>query len=58
MINQIFNEDCIIGIKRIPDNYIDLVIIDPPYIINNHNTTSSNDLSIEINIMVNYLNII
>ena len=49
MINQIFNEDCIIGIKRIPDNYIDLVIIDPPYMINNYNTTSSNDLSIEIN---------
>ena len=34
MINQIFNEDCIIGIKRIPDNYIDLVIIDPPYMKN------------------------
>ena len=49
MINQIFNEDCIKGIKRIPDDYIDLVIIDPPYMINNHNTTSSNDLSIEIN---------
>ena len=30
-INKIFNEDCLSGIKRIPDNSIDLVIIDPPY---------------------------
>ncbi len=49
MINKIYNEDCIKGIKRIPDDYIDLVIIDPPYLINNHNTTSCNDLSDEIN---------
>ena len=49
MINKIYNEDCIIGIKKIPDNYIDLVIIDPPYLINNHSTTNSNELSVEIN---------
>jgi site-specific DNA-methyltransferase (adenine-specific) len=30
-INQIFNEDCIEGLKRIPDNSIDLCITDPPY---------------------------
>lgn len=29
--NKIFNEDCLLGIKKIPDNSIDLVIIDPPY---------------------------
>lgn len=29
--NIIYNEDCYIGIKSIPDNSIDLVIIDPPY---------------------------
>lgn len=33
-INKIYNEDCFIGIKSIPDNSIDLVIIDPPYAIN------------------------
>ena len=33
MLNTIYNEDCQIGIKRIPDNYVDLVIIDPPYLI-------------------------
>ena len=31
MINKIYNEDCLIGIKNIPDNSVDLVIIDPPY---------------------------
>ena len=31
LINKIFNEDCLIGIKKIPDNSIDLVITDPPY---------------------------
>ena len=31
MNNKIYNMDCLLGIKDIPDNYIDLVIIDPPY---------------------------
>ena len=31
IINKIYNEDCLLGIKNIPDNSIDLVIIDPPY---------------------------
>ena len=49
MVNHIYNEDCIKGIKKIPDDYIDLVIIDPPYLINNHSTKISNEISIEIN---------
>lgn len=48
MLNKIYNEDCNIGIKRIPDNTIDLVVIDPPYLINNHNIKIKNDLSKEI----------
>lgn len=31
MLNKIYNEDCLVGIKNIPDNFVDLVIIDPPY---------------------------
>ena len=31
MINQIFNEDCLEWMKRIPDGSIDCVITDPPY---------------------------
>ena len=49
MLNTIYNEDCQIGIKRIPDNYVDLVIIDPPYLINNHNTAYKSELSKYIN---------
>jgi len=30
-LNQVFNEDAIVGMKRMPDNSIDLVIADPPY---------------------------
>ncbi len=29
--NNIYNEDCLVGLKRIPNNSVDLVIIDPPY---------------------------
>jgi len=30
-INKIFNEDALTGIKKIPDNSLDLIIADPPY---------------------------
>lgn len=30
-INEIYNEDCLSGIKRIEDNSIDLILTDPPY---------------------------
>ena len=30
--NVIYNEDCYVGIKSIPDNSIDLVITSPPYL--------------------------
>lgn len=32
-LNKIYNEDCLVGMKRIPDNSIDLVVTDPPYLI-------------------------
>lgn len=32
-LNKIYNVDCNIGIKSLEDNSIDLVVIDPPYII-------------------------
>lgn len=31
MINKVFNEDCLIGIERINDKSIDLVLTDIPY---------------------------
>ena len=30
-INEIYNEDCIIGMKKIEKESIDLIIADPPY---------------------------
>lgn len=31
--NNIYNMDCLEGMKRIPDNSVDLVVTDPPYLI-------------------------
>lgn len=31
--NIIYQEDCIAGLKRLPDNSIDLIVTDPPYMI-------------------------
>lgn len=33
-LDKIYNMDCIEGMKQIPDNYVDLVLTDPPYGIN------------------------
>ena len=30
-LNKIYNEDCLEGMKRIPDKSVDLIVIDPPY---------------------------
>ena len=32
-LNRIYNEDCLEGMKRIPDNSVDLVVTDPPFCI-------------------------
>ncbi len=50
-MNKIYNKDCIIGMKAIPDETIDLVVTDPPFAINfkakkaNYNRTASRVLS-------------
>lgn len=30
-LNTIFNEDCLLTMKRIPDNFVDLILTSPPY---------------------------
>ena len=30
---KLFNEDCMQVLKRLPDNSIDLIVTDPPYLI-------------------------
>ena len=50
-MNKIYNQDCIDGMKTIPDGKIDLVVTDPPFAINfkakkaNYNRTVSRVLS-------------
>jgi DNA modification methylase len=34
VISIVYNEDCMVGMKRYPDKYFDLAIVDPPYGIN------------------------
>ena len=34
-LNKIYNEDCLVGMKKIPPKAIDLIVSDPPYIIDN-----------------------
>jgi len=30
-INKLYNMDCIEGMNQLPDNYVDLILTDPPY---------------------------
>jgi len=30
-LSEVYNMDCIVGMKEYPDNYFDLAIVDPPY---------------------------
>ena len=30
-LNRIYNEDCLVGMKRIPDGFVDLTVTSPPY---------------------------
>lgn len=44
-LNKIYNEDCLEGMKRIPDNSIDLVLTDPPYLLDKGFHTGSAGLA-------------
>lgn len=50
-INKIYNEDCLETMKRMPDNFINLVVTDPPYLISyktNHRKDKEHDYCSEI----------
>jgi site-specific DNA-methyltransferase (adenine-specific) len=38
--NHVYNADCMIGMAEMPDNYVDLCIVDPPYGIGNFSPNS------------------
>ena len=49
--NEVYNMDCMEGIKLLDDNSIDLVLIDPPYLLNLNkikNTSSINNYANEL----------
>ena len=31
MKSEVFNMDCMLGMKQYPDKYFDLAVVDPPY---------------------------
>ena len=43
-LDTIFNEDCLQGMKRIPDGSVDCIVTDPPYIIGRSHGGSVNDI--------------
>lgn len=50
-INEVYNMDCMEGIKLLEDRSIDLVVMDPPYLLNLNkikNTTSINSYANEL----------
>ena len=46
-INKIYNEDCLIGMKRIPDNYADITLTDIPYGVVNRKSNGLRNLNKE-----------
>ncbi len=34
-LNHIYNQDCLTGLRALPDGCVDLVVMDPPYVIGN-----------------------
>lgn len=40
----VFNEDCVQGMKRYPDKYFDLAVVDPPYGIDRNSLTMGNSV--------------
>ena len=54
-LNKIYNDDCYEAIKKIPDKSIDLIVTDPPYLIENTNGGKTNNLGLSIQKMNNQL---
>lgn len=44
-LNTIYNEDCYLAIKDIPDKSVDLIVTDPPYLIENTKAGGKSNLA-------------
>lgn len=54
-LNKIYNEDCLEGMKRIPDKSVDLIITDPPYQIDKTKSGGNSRLARSIQKMNNQI---
>ena len=52
-MNEAYNIDCMEGLKLIDDNSIDLVIIDPPYLLNINNVKNLSNMNRYANDLLN-----
>lgn len=55
MINKVFNEDCLVVLKKIKTDSVDLILTDPPYQIDNTQAGGKSKLSKSIQNMNNQL---
>jgi site-specific DNA-methyltransferase (adenine-specific) len=47
MFNRIYNEDCITGLKSLPDKSVDLIVTSPPYNLNIAYQDHKDDMTLE-----------
>ena len=47
MFNKIYNEDCVLGMKKLPDDSIDLIVTSPPYNLNIQYAEYGDDMTLE-----------
>ena len=52
-INKVYNEDCLIGLKKIPDNSIDLCVTDCPYKVISGGTNSKWESGWKVSVLKN-----
>ena len=52
-INEVYNMDCMEGIKLLDDNSIDLVVMDPPYLLNLNKVKRTSSFNNYANELVN-----
>lgn len=43
-LNNLYNIDCMIGMKDFPNNYFDIAIVDPPYGLDKSSTQGAGKL--------------
>ena len=47
MFNKIYNEDCVLGMKKLPDDSIDLIVTSPPYNLNIQYAEYGDDMTLQ-----------